>query len=86
MSTNPPGYLVSYYAVEREKIIRRLGNRCSRCGTSTDLEIHHIDNCNLGRGRGRLDRLTEWRRHFDNLQVLCMDCHNRLHIFGYGDD
>lgn len=59
---------------------------CFVCETAFDecnLEIHHDDDLNRGKGRGRLDRLTEWRRQLRSknccLMILCPVCHKKRH-------
>jgi hypothetical protein len=80
MSTNSPGYNKAYYEKGKAEIITALGSCCTRCGTSADLEIHHINPCLKGRGRGMLARLTDWRRQLKqgNLKLLCAGCHDEV--------
>ena len=79
MSTNKPGYNRLYFHVERQKIINALGGICAECDSIITLEIHHIDASKKRKVNGSLDRLTEWKENFDNLQVLCSDCHREFH-------
>lgn len=88
MPTNPEGYLSDYYNRERNKIIELLGGKCAVCGENGGkLEIHHDDDKVRGSGRGRLDRLTEWKRHLrsdepNDLALLCKDCHDDVESVG----
>lgn len=52
----------------RTKIIRRDGGCCLRCGTSEDLEVHHIQPISQG---GTNDDA--------NLATLCVSCHHSAH-------
>lgn len=65
----------------RERVFNKLGRRCMRCGYDEFeecLEIHHIDS-------GRKERDDWMRKDFDdweNLMVLCCNCHNAHHRVG----
>jgi 5-methylcytosine-specific restriction endonuclease McrA len=56
------------YAALRRLVLERDGWRCQACGSSADLQVHHL------RSRGRLgdDML-------DNLIALCTRCHRQQH-------
>jgi 5-methylcytosine-specific restriction endonuclease McrA len=56
------------YRVLREEVLRRDGWHCQRCGSMTDLHVHHI------RQRSLLGDDTE-----ENLITLCASCHLQLH-------
>ena len=52
----------------RQQILRRDGWRCQRCGTMSNLEVHH----------------REFRSHSgadseENLVTLCTTCHAKVH-------
>jgi len=79
MPTNKPGYIHQYFARERARIIKRLGGRCAQCGSIGELQIHHREPLNGNRPKGELNRLTEWKRHPENLQLLCASCHLDAH-------
>lgn len=68
-----------YYNKERLKIIKRLGSVCFICGSSENLEIHHIVPIKNKRPNGRFDKLFEWKRNPENLMLLCRACHRHLH-------
>jgi len=46
--------------------------------------VHHDDEIDRGMGRGRFDRLVEWRRQLQNkncsLMLLCNKCHKKRHM------
>ncbi len=50
----------------RLKKVKMLGGKCRACGSTLNLEIHHID-----RNRKNND--------FENLQLFCRDCHREDH-------
>ena len=90
MPTNREGYIKAYYERERYKIICYLGAHCARCGKeykksmNGSFHIHHINPLHCGGGRGRLNRLTEWKREIrengdKNLMLLCAECHEAEH-------
>ena len=56
------------YAALRRQVLQRDGWRCQVCGSSVELQVHHI------RWRSRLggDQL-------DILIVLCVNCHREQH-------
>jgi hypothetical protein len=81
MPTNPKGYLAAYYKRERAKIIDNLGGCCQCCGTIENLEIHHDKRWSgpSVRGRGRMERLADWRRNIQFLRVFCRTHHREEH-------
>jgi len=52
----------------RDRILEQDGEQCRRCGSGTDLEIHHIRPVSHG-GEDTPD----------NLATLCVDCHQDAH-------
>jgi 5-methylcytosine-specific restriction endonuclease McrA len=57
----------------RKRVLARDGNRCTNCGRTTDLQVHHLDPG------------TRWRDHstpdaelvpISQLVTLCRDCHD----------
>jgi len=50
----------------REKCLQEKGEKCSECGATEDIEVHHIDG----------DR---WNNRLENLIPLCHDCHQAVH-------
>lgn len=77
--THKKGYLKSYYRKNRKEIIDILGKKCKKCGSISELHIHHKKPIKAGQGRGSLWRLTEWKRNLKNLEVLCSNCHKDNH-------
>jgi hypothetical protein len=54
----------SEWREKRARIIERDGGRCTRCGTTADLEVHHIDG--------------DWKNNREeNLETRCLDCNPR---------
>lgn len=49
---------------ERSKVLERDGKECLRCGSASNLEVHHI----IPVSRGGSDEI-------DNLATLCSECH-----------
>jgi len=50
----------------RQKALRKKGHSCEVCGSTDDIEIHHIDGNNAN-------------NDIDNLVPLCVKHHNRVH-------
>lgn len=48
--------------------LSRAGSKCEDCGSTEDLEVHHLVPLNGGPRRGDLNSQ-------DNLRVLCHKCH-----------
>jgi 5-methylcytosine-specific restriction endonuclease McrA len=79
MPTNRHGYANEYFRRERALLVALLGGRCAHCGTTDELQFHHIKPLNGNRPKGQLNRLTEWKRNVGNLQLLCPLCHLDAH-------
>jgi len=60
------GYTAGIWKATRE----HLGNKCIVCGTTKDLEIHHI------KGLNRKSRSIRDLFNLNNLQLLCKEHHN----------
>ena len=52
-----------------QQVLKRDGWRCQQCGSSKDLQIHHIQP------RSRMGSDIE-----ENLITLCSRCHRRAHL------
>ena len=67
-----------HYLAVRNHFIKLLGGKCSKCGTTEELEIDHIIANGWGMGRGQERRMWEWFISYDenNLQLLC-SAHNK---------
>jgi group II intron reverse transcriptase/maturase len=59
------------WSEQRLRVLARDGYRCTRCGSTTNLHVHHR--------RGRRHHGTDV---MDNLQTLCADCHRRITPWG----
>lgn len=57
-----------YTKAEREAILNLYDNQCQNCGSTKNLQIHHI----VPIGNGGNETLG-------NLTVLCLDCHKKVH-------
>lgn len=85
MPTNPPGYMKAYRERKKAEAIEILGGHCVKCGSTEDLEFHHIRGqtafVGKSRGRGSTARVKDW---FDsiavgNLELQCEHCHRLTH-------
>lgn len=72
---------LDHYTAVREHFKFLLGHECAHCGTSFNLEFHHITPSLRGEGRGRDVRMWDWFDQYReaNLLLLCHDCHCELH-------
>ena len=62
-------YLQSpWWRKRRDLAIRNVGHRCTRCGSKTQVEVHHVSYARLG---AELD---------EDLEVICHDCHEGHHF------
>lgn len=52
----------------RTRVLERDCYRCTHCGTTTNLEMHHLIPLSQG-----------GTNHLDNLTTLCHTCHTTLH-------
>ena len=57
------------YLVYREEVLNRFDHKCVNCGSTEDLEIHHIVPLTLG----GTNAIT-------NLVPLCVNCHKAAHL------
>ena len=57
------------YDVLRRRVLERDGWRCQKCGSSSDLQVHHL--------RYRSKRGND---EPDNLIALCACCHREEHV------
>lgn len=58
------------------EVLRRANNKCENCGSEKKLCIHHKD----GNGLNLIRKGLKANNDIDNLQVLCVYCHRRLHM------
>lgn len=68
---------VRYGGIENlEKLFQRAGNKCEICSIDEKLCVHHKDE-------NGLDNLRKGKwinNNINNLQLLCISCHRRLHM------
>lgn len=71
---------------EKRQLIRAfvrkaLGDECSKCGSTFNLEVHHKIPCGVGVGRGSTWRCWDWMENYmtDNIELLCHECHVEHH-------
>ena len=55
---------------KREQVFKLKGRKCSVCGATHNLQIHHLRY---------LDNKYEWEYKMKDLVVLCECCHKRKH-------
>jgi len=67
-----------YVKKQKERIIQKLGGKCKICGSKENLHIHHRIKTLRGEGRGRFERLCDWKRNLNNLELLCKECHMKV--------
>lgn len=58
-----------YWKAIRELVLKRDNNRCTRCGNTEKLHIHHLSYINLG-----YEHL-----YLQDLVTLCGYCHKEIH-------
>lgn len=77
MATNANGYMRNYFKKWKNRIIQQLGGKCVSCFDTVNLEIHHIKPLCTNSGRGRTERLTDWKKQLStgNIILLCQNCH-----------
>ena len=56
----------------RDILLELLGNKCSSCGATDNLELHHIDNNRLNNS-------------LDNIKLVCKECHKNIHSKNMGN-
>jgi 5-methylcytosine-specific restriction endonuclease McrA len=63
----------------KQKVKERLGNKCSFCGKTEDLEFDHIDHNLKYKQRGVANNWwysnVKIEETIDNIQLLCKKCH-----------
>jgi len=66
---NPKLKFISWFKIKKQ-IHERDASKCVVCGSSDDLEVHHIKSVKYG-------GLPE----IENLETLCGNCHNFVHLY-----
>jgi 5-methylcytosine-specific restriction endonuclease McrA len=67
------GFYERYLRSEHWREFRKLalehyGNKCAVCGSTKNLNVHHLDYSSFG------------EEHFEDVQVLCKSCHLDEHF------
>jgi 5-methylcytosine-specific restriction endonuclease McrA len=64
-----------WYQTERQQILLRLGGKCSKCGSTENLDVRDSHAA-----RGGMSRVREWRESDapEKLALLCRSCHEAL--------
>ncbi len=60
-----------YFGGNKKHVLERDGYKCTKCGKTKSLIIHHIDESGMT-GKPNND--------IDNLETLCRSCHARVHF------
>lgn len=69
-------FLHTIYWVSIAKKVKNRDGVCAMCGTSLNLQAHHLNYENHG------DEI----HHLEDIVTLCKDCHEKIHIDGRGMD
>jgi len=56
-------------------VFDKYNRKCNRCGSTERLAIHHID----GKGRNYTEAKLRPNNNIDNLELLCIRCHGKIH-------
>jgi 5-methylcytosine-specific restriction endonuclease McrA len=64
------------YSGNREKVLKRDGYKCTKCGSSKSLVVHHKDETGISRVKDT-DLINN---EFENLITMCRSCHMKLHF------
>jgi group II intron reverse transcriptase/maturase len=79
--------LPNIHYTELERRVR--ASICEACGSTEQLEVHHIRKLNDIKGRGGR-KVPAWRKHMMAIRrktlVLCSTCHHRLHAGQFDDN
>lgn len=68
--------------LRRDRLIKQFGGRCVSCGSTNDLQFHHLIPTEVnGRGRGTQARLKDIESHTDSYTLLCGVCHDIAHDY-----
>lgn len=71
-------YLMKRYQKRKAWAHEYLGNKCANCGSTSNLEIDHVDPTNksfsFGKGWGK--PLAILQEELNKCQLLCKSCHD----------
>lgn len=76
---------IGYYRQRRQKLTQLLGGRCEKCGASDcELHFHHMDfeEPNGSHALGGWQMVYKVEAEISqgiNIQLLCRDCHMKVH-------
>lgn len=68
-----------------QRIHDYLGGKCTVCGSTADLEVHHIDPAE--KTFGPIEKLSPWAKIVEELkkcELLCTYCHKDKHAARHG--
>jgi len=71
-------YMRNRYHSVRQKVIKELGGKCTRCGSKKDLHLDHIDRKKKSLRMADIHSVSDARlkKELKNIQILCKKCHN----------
>ena len=79
-------YMLARYHSRRNEALKKLGGKCSRCGSKDDLQIDHIDRRTKTLDLGKLWNVSKVRfdAEIEKCQLLCAECHSKKTIADLG--
>ena len=67
----------------RQRAILKLGGKCQNCGKEDTLQLHHVkyaeDSPRWNESGEYWKRAKEALEHPERFELLCKNCHNKLH-------
>lgn len=91
MPTMSAEYIAAYrkrkYADNKTKIINLLGSVCKKCGSTLNLEVHHIDPKEKNFEVMEKCWCMSWKKlivEINKCQLLCEKCHTERHTKAKG--
>jgi len=74
-------YLRERYRRRKTKAIEELGNKCTECDTTENLEFHHVDPSekDFTVTTGATFSEERWNAEVAKCILLCMKCHREKH-------
>jgi len=71
-------YMLDRYHTQREKLLKLLDNKCTKCGSTENLEFDHIDPSTKSFTIGKLNTMAFYKavEEVKKCQLLCQSCHN----------
>jgi hypothetical protein len=78
-------YMRKYSMKRRDKVIKLLGGQCTKCGSTEDLQVHHVDPSTK-----EFTLASRWHRKWVEIEaelpkciLLCENCHRDIHRSKY---